>query len=764
MAVLISYDGYTFADDDYAGDLPVDDARGAWRIDPIILPRPGGGPLIAGGLISERRFVCEFTWQGSALAVYDAVDQLLGKLDPTNATPRSIIVERFDATRIENQALVTLPAEFDIGRSLDVLRVEFVLANPIWRAVDWSAFAEPAVIVEAETPIPATIDGQAKVYPIYALRPTAQRATFAEDHGWTWTRAVTITNNDTSDMVNETITVDLGDTTGWDALTNGDDVRVRLGDEELPRTLTNFNTKRSLLRFVANAPAGDMTTYLVIHGNPAATAPPTLGDFAAAGDDPTRYSALDLGGTNGTATSGGASTLTQSGAGWTVDRWAGCTIQLVDGTGAGQRRRVLSNTADTVTTTRAWSTQPDNTSVFVIWSSGILGDGGAVSTNGTSTTTTDSSQAWGVNSWKGATLVNVTRGTTATVTSNTATTLTHGGVAAAQSGDVYYLERQGCLRYYVDQVNHAENWRGGWHQTARYTRPGKTQFGELGVANAWNRVTRWPNRDRYSQKRTTPVVVGGPTHYFPILDVNRGVGGGARYVEQGSGDGVEYTCWTGLIAAYFDYAIKNPNGICRAVISVKEEGGEDYADVVTYTTAQASLTPIAGQWVDLTTYGAPVHLYMGLGPADDVEIPLTAGKTDTATMRWENRLELLIDVSTWSISALGAPVEVYDCQGRLATVPLPMIGPFDEIVFNALVPLNQQLVVRTDPDTTETRVAIGGHGAPWAARFIRHEEWGDDVAREFAPLHPGERTLTYYESDIGELELDVSWRAGYWLH
>lgn len=68
----------------------------------------------------------------------------------------------------------------------------------------------------------------------------------------------------------------------------------------------------------------------------------------------------------GTATSGGASTLTDTGATWTVNQFAGNVVQITAGTGVGQSRVVASNTATVLTTATAWATAPDGTSVYDI--------------------------------------------------------------------------------------------------------------------------------------------------------------------------------------------------------------------------------------------------------------------------------------------------------------------------------------------------------------------------------------------------------------
>jgi hypothetical protein len=68
----------------------------------------------------------------------------------------------------------------------------------------------------------------------------------------------------------------------------------------------------------------------------------------------------------GTATAGGASTLTNSAKTWTTNQWANYQVRIVSGTGAGQIRTIASNTGTVLTTSAAWATQPDATSVYSI--------------------------------------------------------------------------------------------------------------------------------------------------------------------------------------------------------------------------------------------------------------------------------------------------------------------------------------------------------------------------------------------------------------
>ena len=76
----------------------------------------------------------------------------------------------------------------------------------------------------------------------------------------------------------------------------------------------------------------------------------------------TDYSAF----ATGTATAGGASTLTNSAKTWTTNQWTNYQIRIVSGTGAGQIRTIASNTGAVITTSAAWTTQPSTDSVYSI--------------------------------------------------------------------------------------------------------------------------------------------------------------------------------------------------------------------------------------------------------------------------------------------------------------------------------------------------------------------------------------------------------------
>lgn len=67
----------------------------------------------------------------------------------------------------------------------------------------------------------------------------------------------------------------------------------------------------------------------------------------------------------GTATSATGTTLENSAKTWTVNQWANYQVRIVAGTGAGQIRSIVSNTA-TALTVATWTITPDATSTYSI--------------------------------------------------------------------------------------------------------------------------------------------------------------------------------------------------------------------------------------------------------------------------------------------------------------------------------------------------------------------------------------------------------------
>ena len=76
---------------------------------------------------------------------------------------------------------------------------------------------------------------------------------------------------------------------------------------------------------------------------------------------------------SGTATAGGAPTLTDASKTWTVNAYTNCIVTITAGTGSGQTKYILTNTATILTVATPWATPPDGTSAYSILQSEVNG-------------------------------------------------------------------------------------------------------------------------------------------------------------------------------------------------------------------------------------------------------------------------------------------------------------------------------------------------------------------------------------------------------
>lgn len=399
-------------------------------------------------------------------------------------------------------------------------------------------------------------------------------------------------------------------------------------------------------------------------------------------DTPTRfdgnYSAIDLGYlfvTN--ATAAGASTITDGALTETVNRWKGGSIFIYGGTGAGQAREIASNTATQFTVTRAWSTTPDTTSDFMLIAGGVYLDGGSV-TSATSSSITDSAQTWLAKTLIGGT-VSIYAGTgsgqSAEITDNTATAITIDGTwgVTPDSTSRYKVERFGYHRYYTDRVKHGESHRGGYQQNKRYTPPTKFLWGD-DILNGWGLFQYLDNADDFNQLTTTPVNLGGSdVDYFPILNASRYRGADRKIQQEGQFDGLDIYHGWGYDVIEWEWDILNQNsasgasaGIGKAVLAVREPGGDDFAMVVEDSTLRSTIaTAIGLQTQNLIDYGSPTQLYMGMLPADGVAVSNDAKTSDQAQVLWGNTLRLWVSIADKYSQSIGAEETVIPIEDEI---------------------------------------------------------------------------------------------------
>lgn len=92
------------------------------------------------------------------------------------------------------------------------------------------------------------------------------------------------------------------------------------------------------------------------------------GTFATAPDNTSKYIIMDTFGLLTTVTNTTNAVLTDSTKLWIVNQWAGRRVRITSGTGAGQEIVITSNTATALTCTGVFTTAPDTTSTYQIYS------------------------------------------------------------------------------------------------------------------------------------------------------------------------------------------------------------------------------------------------------------------------------------------------------------------------------------------------------------------------------------------------------------
>lgn len=124
-----------------------------------------------------------------------------------------------------------------------------------------------------------------------------------------------------------------------------------------------------LLSSSATAPFFTLQYYDIIHGS-WQTKTCNQGLIQAALGTDCTFERLAKTGTafvSGTASAGSARTLTDGTQTMTVDRYNNYRILITGGTGVGQHRRIVCNTATVFTVHKPWDTTPDATSTYEVW-------------------------------------------------------------------------------------------------------------------------------------------------------------------------------------------------------------------------------------------------------------------------------------------------------------------------------------------------------------------------------------------------------------
>lgn len=219
-----------------------------------------------------------------------------------------------------------------------------------------------------------TVGGAATVHPIVTLRPVANPTPFVQVP---WFRTITIRNDTKGPLDNYAYPLDLGDTSGWaSGFLDESKFYVFRDGQQVPREPVNLDAAQSYCWILINElAAGESAEFRLVYSD--------TGGLGLS-DDPLELTgignrnrpAFDISWESDTATSGSSTTLTRTGAGWQTNQWQHAQVEIISGTGAGPTpNAVTSNTSDTLTVTSWAHGTPDNTSVYLVYRSGVDASG-----------------------------------------------------------------------------------------------------------------------------------------------------------------------------------------------------------------------------------------------------------------------------------------------------------------------------------------------------------------------------------------------------
>lgn len=734
---------------------------------------------------------------------------LLGRLNPDDPTPRPLTGQLdLDSDGVPETTVEIAASLIDWAWRGDadvILVLRFASPSSTWRA---PTYTDPGVFTVSSSPTALTFTngGKARAYPLIRLCQATggQRSGGNSTVGWKYRRIQRVTNNTTRHWTGlEPIFLDLGDTaalvSAGKALASGDDLRVVLHGRMLARTLMGWNTRRTFCVVHPEVPAGASVDLEIVYGNPGAGPPKTLTNERLVDGD---YSAVDLTSDSGSSSGSTGTTLNDPTKNWPTNYWTGAFVQMTSGVIAGRARRVISNTATTLTV-RNWSTAPADGDSYVIWRSGWVADGGGVS-SATATTLTDSAQSWGADEYKGGT-VRILSGTGAgqvrTITANTATTLTvtPAWTTTPDTTSRFQIDRYGYLAYAVgaqpfDDGSLSVKARGCWQINRFYSKPTEVAFGDFCVGG-WMRDT-FPvgGNDDFTQfSYVNRGAVGSKSRFFTTgLDARLRRNSARTYSEEGLGNATTFISQLGITGLRFSYEIKNTNsaagattGIGKFLIATRADGDLEWETVYEDTTLRTSFTTVATQYLNLRNAdGNPTMLIAAAIPADEVEVSTSAAANDELAVRWSSRLEVQLDPTSITLDPLSAEEEVYQLAATLRTglVSTPghqrlILGGDGHHIF--LGPATGE-VIEIDCQVGTIRLYDGGplslgggliynREAPWAARILHYPDDPDNdgvldprVSPAWMPVEIGDNTWYLEEPLIGTIEVQILWQDSYY--
>ena len=274
---------------------------------------------------------------------------IVNQYGTTALTANTARLWRYD-TWDEGFQLLAVPPNLNVGTDIEYDGVRNILILTNGTLTSWQVFNlnTAAVTVAGVVCNPWVLTTMTPVLPVIAT--TGASLTLPDDLSsigdLTPNGAVAIDNGTITGTASTTTTLNVTDASGT----------------------FGFGMQGLYARFTSGALAGQRRQITAVNNRQqivtaAFTAPPAAGDVFV----------IEL--PEGTATAGSTTVLTDTNQAWTVNLYADSDVVIIAGTGIGQRRRIASNTATTLTLAAAvtgnprtgpFATAPDATSVYRI--------------------------------------------------------------------------------------------------------------------------------------------------------------------------------------------------------------------------------------------------------------------------------------------------------------------------------------------------------------------------------------------------------------
>jgi hypothetical protein len=529
---IIAYNRVAFATIGLSGGL-VDELEPGAANQSLEYGRRGYPPVALGLSRGAKPLIVSFTVNPT----FDAEQtryQLLASFDPYDESERLLTATLLNGTNVQVYATL-VSYQWNHPETIDLT---FSINDPIWRKATADTFgpvswADATISRAAALATPNA--GKARANLSLVIKPTG----IGPSPTFKLRRTFTVTNNSDTPWNRFPLEINLGNTGAWTSTVSGNADKTWIFQDGIaqPRELLGWSEAQTYCWILVNnlAPGATATYDIAYEG---ATSSPTLSGA--------NRPAFDITWEKGNATAGSATTITKAGAGWRTNQWFRGSIYILSGTGAGQNRQIVSNTA-TVITVATMSPAPDATSVFLL-------------------------------------------------------TMSHN--------DRWV--------YDTTQVERSNPNRGLWYQNRGQSKPSVINFD---VPGGWYRYLKVDNNDEKSQSRTYPFETGAGPDWFNGLDAYRTVQSWTSLQESGQADGVAFSSPIKILSWIFNYQLKNPNGIAKAIFGFRENGAEGWESSLEDGTAHDNLTNSGTTTAVFTTDTR--HLLAHLGPADEEVMPVS---------------------------------------------------------------------------------------------------------------------------------------------